>query len=51
MSRKFPSHIEGLLKYVSRPEEKANEDLALAYFRKLYPDTFTRQSEAKRSDG
>ncbi|HCD9515756.1 TPA: hypothetical protein NGI80_000205 [Legionella pneumophila] len=43
-------HIEGLLQYLSQPHEKANEDLALSYFRKVFPD-FTRQSDASRSDG
>ncbi|MDI1351577.1 MAG: hypothetical protein PSV35_02235 [bacterium] len=43
-------HIEGLLQYLGQPHEKANEDLALSYFRKIFPD-FTRQSDASRSDG
>lgn len=46
----LPDHIRGLLQFLSDPEEKANEDLALAYFRKLYPG-FTRQSEAMGADG
>jgi hypothetical protein len=51
MPTHIPTHIEGLLKYLTRPEEKANEDLALAYFRKVYGDPFTRQEEAGRADG
>lgn len=51
MAKSLPSHIEGLISYLSSPEEKANEDRALAYFRKVFGDTFTRQKEAKRADG
>lgn len=46
----LPAHIEGLLRYLGQPHEKANEDLALSYFRKIFPN-FTRQSDASRSDG
>jgi hypothetical protein len=51
MPDSIPSHVAGLLAYLSRPEEKANEDQALTYFRKLFGDSFTRQQEAKRADG
>jgi hypothetical protein len=51
MSDSIPSHVAGLLAYLSRPEEKANEDQALTYFRKLFGESFTRQQEAKRADG
>lgn len=51
MARSLPAHIEGLIAYLSRPEEKANEDQALAYFRKVFGEAFTRQKEAKRADG
>lgn len=51
MPIQVPAHIEGLLRYLSRPEERANEDLALAYFRHVYRDVFTRQEEAKKADG
>ncbi len=51
MPTQVPGHIEGLLRYLSRPEEWANEDLALAYFRHVYPDVFTRQEAASRADG
>jgi hypothetical protein len=47
----MPAHIGGLLTYLSQPTEKANEDLALSYFRKIFGDAFTRQKEAKQSDG
>lgn len=47
----IPEHIKGLLTYMSQPEEKANEDLAIGYFRKLYGDAFTRQKEAQHADG
>jgi len=51
MERKLPDHIDGLIKYVSQQNEKANEDLILKYFRQVYGDKFTRQSDANRSDG
>lgn len=41
---------DSLLRYLCHPYEKANEDLAIGYFRSLFPD-FTRQSDASRSDG
>jgi hypothetical protein len=47
----IPEHIKGLLAYLSQPDEKANEDRALTYFRKVYGDAFTRQEEAERADG
>ncbi|MFP5492027.1 MAG: hypothetical protein ACLGG0_11035 [Bacteriovoracia bacterium] len=50
MAQKIPNHIDGLLKYLSQPEEKANEDLIIKYFREVYPE-FSRQKEAKRADG
>lgn len=51
MSASVPSHIQGLLTYLSRPHEKANEDLALTYFRKVFGASFTRQADAQRADG
>jgi len=51
MPTQVPAHIEGLLRFLSRPEERANEDLALAYFRHVYGDVFTRQHEAMNADG
>lgn len=51
MSKKLPDHINGLIRYLSSPDEKANEDLLLKYFRKTFGDEFTRQEEADRSDG
>jgi len=51
MSQKYNDHIEGLLKYLFDPDEKANEDLALKYFRKVFGEKFTRQAEAKHADG
>ncbi|MBT2185548.1 hypothetical protein [Sphingobium nicotianae] len=47
----LPSHIAGLLAYLDRPHERANEDMALAYFRALFPKSFQRQSDAKLADG
>ena len=49
--KSVPAHVDGLLKYLSEPAEKANEDLALAYFRKAFGDEFTRQQEAQQADG
>ena len=49
--KSLPAHISGLLAYLCQPTEKANEDLALTYFRKIYGEAFTRQKEAKQSDG
>lgn len=46
----LPHHIEGLIQYLGQPNEKANEDLALTYFRKVFPN-FSRQSDAGGSDG
>src|SRR5258707_10637103 len=51
MAKSLPSHIEGLITFLSRPQEKANEDQALAYFRKVFGDAFTRQKEASQADG
>jgi hypothetical protein len=47
----IPTHMRGLLSYLSQPEEKANEDLAIAYFRKVFGSVFTRQKEANHADG
>ncbi len=51
MTGQLPAHIQGLVAYLSQPSEKANEDLALAYFRTMFGADFTRQREAKRADG
>jgi hypothetical protein len=50
-SKPLPPHVSGMLAYLSQPNEKANEDLALAYFRKTFGEAFTRQKEASQSDG
>lgn len=47
----LPAHIKGLVAYLSAPEETANEDRAVNYFRKISGDSFTRQKEASRADG
>lgn len=46
-----PEHVRGLLRYLSKPFERANEDLALAYFRATFGENFQRQADAKRADG
>lgn len=51
VTEEIPAPLNGLLEYLSQPQEKANEDLAIAYFRNLYGDKFTRQKEANRADG
>lgn len=51
MSKRLPAHVSGMLAYLCQPNEKANEDLALAYFRKIFGEAFTRQKEASQSDG
>ena len=51
MAGKLPSHVAGLFKYLSAPHEKANEDLAIGFFRHEFGEKFTRQKEAKFSDG
>lgn len=50
MARKVPDHIAGLLRYLAQPDERANEDLALGYFRHVFPG-FSRQADAAKSDG
>jgi hypothetical protein len=50
-TKTLPAHVSGLVEYLCQPAEKANEDLALAYFRKTFGEAFTRQKEAKQSDG
>jgi hypothetical protein len=47
----LPVHVAGLLRFLSQPNEKSNEDLALSYFRSLYPDSFQRQAGATGADG
>ncbi|PBB51930.1 hypothetical protein CK223_32240 [Mesorhizobium loti] len=44
-------HVRGLLRYLSHPFERANEDLAVAYFRSIFGEAFQRQADAKRADG
>jgi hypothetical protein len=51
MSTPFPQRVTGLLRYLCQPFERANEDMALGYFRELLGDSFQRQSEARNADG
>ena len=48
---KLSKPIEDLVKYLSAPAEKANEDQAIGFFRDIFGAKFTRQKEAERSDG
>lgn len=50
MPKSLPKHIQQLREYLLQPSER-NEDLALSYFRALYPETFKRQSDAANADG
>lgn len=50
MADKTLSRVAGLRAYLCQRSER-NEDLALSYFRKLYPDTFCRQNDACGADG
>jgi hypothetical protein len=51
MPESLPAHVKGLMAYLHQPNEKANEDLAISYFRKIFGEAFTRQKEARQSDG
>lgn len=51
VAKKIPPHVQNFWRFLSEGEEKANEDMALQYFRDLFPYTFTRQSEANHADG
>jgi len=42
---------QDLIDFVSTPAERANEDLALSYFRSYFKNKFTRQQDAANSDG
>lgn len=43
--------FSGLLSYLCQPYERANEDMAIGYFRDLFGRSFQRQKEAKKADG
>lgn len=49
--QRLPTHVAGLLAYLGEPAERANEDLALQYFRNLSGASFQRQKEAHFADG
>src|SRR3954469_3750573 len=51
MTKSLPEHVTGLLAFLLQPHERANEDLAIAYFRRLFGESFTRQQDARRADG
>lgn len=52
MSDKLPHHIANLKEFLcSTTTTERDEDLAIGYFRKLYKNSFIRQSEAKHADG
>lgn len=50
MANKDMRNTENLIKYLSQPAEKANEDYVIRYFRNIFPN-FTRQKEAHGADG
>ncbi len=47
----LPPHVDGFVRYLSDSREKANDDLAVAYFRHRYGSKFVRQADAKQCDG
>lgn len=51
MSAKLSVFERGLLSFLLNADERANEDLALGYFRHVFGSGFVRQSDALRSDG
>lgn len=51
MPKKLPDRFRGLVDYLCNPHEKANEDLVISYFRRLFGAEFTRQADAKNADG
>lgn len=50
MPKPLPKPAQQLREYLLQPSER-NEDLAISYFRSLYPDAFRRQSDAANADG
>lgn len=50
MKEQIPDQIRRLRTYLLQPSER-NEDLAIAYFRHFFEDTFIRQTDAKNADG
>ncbi len=42
--------IDGLIKYLSSPDEKSNADLIRNYFRSIYPE-FKCETQADNADG
>lgn len=48
---KLSKEAENLVKYLCNASEKADEDLAIGFFRNLYNEKFTRQKDAERADG
>ena len=51
MATLLTPQARGLLTYLLSSRERANEDLALGYFRDLFGDDFQRQGDAGRADG
>ena len=51
MKEKFPKHVDGLLEYLLKGRERANEDRAVEYFRWTFQEEFDRQRDAKNADG
>ena len=50
MPKSLSKPAQQLREYLLQPSER-NEDLAISYFRSLYPDAFRRQSDAANADG
>lgn len=51
MAAEVPKHVQGLIEYLRRPDEKANEDRATNYFREVFGEKFRRQTDAGLADG
>ncbi|RUR20589.1 hypothetical protein ELY21_00440 [Legionella sp. km535] len=47
---KFSKHINGLIEYLSSPDERGNADLIRNYFREMYPQ-FKCETQANDADG
>jgi hypothetical protein len=50
MDKLLSKRAQQLREYLLQPSER-NEDLAISYFRALFPETFRRQSDAANADG
>lgn len=47
----IPVHVQGLVSYLLKPSERANEDLTISFFRHEFGEQFSRQADASNADG